>query len=178
MSDEVEVVVVVVVVVVMVIVARFSRCRCVRLWMMRTAESEAIKRKIPIKVGVYSFELVNRAIISDYTKGFIKIVVADEPKCRLLGMRAIGPEASSIIGPAQLIISQDRSVFDLESILYPHPALSESVQECVRMFAGRSVMKPSCFVNELRRKTITFDSPSTGAPAGKGNKSSPVPTYS
>jgi dihydrolipoamide dehydrogenase len=147
------------------------------------AESEAIKRKIPIKVGVYSFELVNRAIISDYTKGYIKIIAADDDKNRLLGMRAIGPEASSIIGPAQLIISQDRSVFDLESILYPHPALSESVQECVRMFAGRSVMKPACFVKELRMATIhhLVDDDSSDASqmvCMADSKRAPVPTYS
>lgn len=106
-------------------------------------------------------------------------------------MRAIGPEASAIIGPAQLVIASVRillhlsmliikfflkgsKVSKLEEILFPHPAISESVQECARMFAGRSIMKPQCFVKLLRLDTVN----PTGNQATEKQKRKPiVPTY-
>ena len=74
--------------------------------LIEIAETGAKRKNIPYKVGVYAFEMVNRAIINGKSAmGYVKMIVANDGSERLLGMRAIGPEASAIIGPAQLIIS-------------------------------------------------------------------------
>jgi len=140
------------------------------------AETGAKLKNIPYRVGLYAFELVNRAIINGKSSlGYVKMIVADDGTHRLLGMRAIGPEASAIIGPAQMIISSGSKVSDLESILFPHPAISESVQECARMFAGRSIMKPQCFVQQLRLDTIKPEAPKVLSE--KQKRKPVVPTY-
>ena len=149
-------------------------------------------QKIPYRVGVYAFELVNRAIINGkFTRCYVKMIVANDGSDRLLGMRAVGPEASAIIGPAQMVInsvskpsynrqlaheSQNARVSDLEKVLYPHPAISESVQECARMFSGRSIMKPQCFVTQLRMDEHN-PAPTDSTPTEKQLNKPAVPTY-
>ena len=64
-----------------------------------------LAKGIPIKVGIYSFDLVNRALISAVNTGYVKLIVANDGTDRLIGMRAIGQQASAVIGPAQLVIA-------------------------------------------------------------------------
>jgi hypothetical protein len=46
------------------------------------------------------------------------------------------------------MINHNRSAKDLADLLHPHPAVTEGVQDCVRMLLGTSIMKPE--VSSLR----------------------------
>jgi dihydrolipoamide dehydrogenase len=54
-------------------------------------------RNIPYKVATYSNSLINRAVAMRATDGFIKIIVSDDGKNRILDMRAANPQASTLI---------------------------------------------------------------------------------
>ena len=46
---------------------------------MYTAETGAKMKNIPYRVGVYAFEMVNRAIINGKTSlGYVKMIVAND----------------------------------------------------------------------------------------------------
>jgi dihydrolipoamide dehydrogenase len=120
-------------------------------------ELQAHERRIPYRVASYGFALVNRAIAMRSTQGFVKILVADDEPCLMLGMRALGPHASTMIEAASLLIQLKRPASELGDLLHPHPAITEALQECVRMIRGTSIFKPHVFKSDLRHSRITFD---------------------
>jgi dihydrolipoamide dehydrogenase len=102
-------------------------------------------KNIPYKAAYYSNKLVNRAIAMRNTNGFVKILVSNDDKQRILGMRAAGPQASSFIVAAAHLISSGISLDDALKIFYPHPSLPEGIQECLRSLDNRSIYKTKAF---------------------------------
>ena len=119
-------------------------------------ELKAQKARIPYKVAVYHYNLVSRAIAMRATNGFLKLLVTDDDEMRVLGMRNLGVHASTGIETVSLMIHQKRSVRDLAELLHPHPAVTEGLQDCVRMLLGSSVMKPHVFKSSLRVSRISY----------------------
>lgn len=120
-------------------------------------EQQAQKARIPYRVAVYGYALVNRAIAMRATDGFVKILVSDDDDMRILGMRALGVHASTTLEAVSFMMHHGRSVRELAELLHPHPAVTEGLQDCVRMLLGRSIYKPSVFRSELRLSRVGYD---------------------
>ena len=103
------------------------------------------KKKIPYRVATYSNALLSRAIAMRATDGFVKIIVSDDEKQRILGMRAAGPQASSTIMSIALLMDQEKGIKDVLKSVHPHPTMSESIQECIRVLLEKSVYKARAF---------------------------------
>lgn len=119
-------------------------------------ERMAHEKKLSYRVASYGYGLVNRAIAMRATEGFVKVIVSDDEKQTMLGMRALGVHASTMIEAASLIIQSGRPASDLGDLLHPHPAMTEALQECVRMINGTSIYKPQVFKSDLRLSRISF----------------------
>ena len=91
----------------------------------------------------YSYEYVSRCVAMNNTKGFVKIITSDDREKRILGVRAVGPHASSVVELASPIIQNQQSAYDLCELLTAYPAVTQGFQECVRMIIGRSTFKPN-----------------------------------
>lgn len=112
---------------------------------------KACRRKgIPYRVATYANALLPRAIAMRATKGFVKIIVSDDPAQKILGMRAAGPQVSSTIMSIALLIDQDINALDVIGSMFPHPTMSEVIQECLRLLVGKSIYKPEAFPDLLR----------------------------
>jgi len=119
-------------------------------------EQMAQEKRIPYRVAVYGYNLVNRAIAMRATDGFVKLLTSDDDEMRILGMRALGAHASTMIEGVSLMIQHGRSIRELAELLHPHPAVTEGLQDCVRMLLGTSIYKPSVFTSDLRLSRITY----------------------
>ncbi|MCS7086918.1 MAG: FAD-dependent oxidoreductase [Bacteroidia bacterium] len=113
-------------------------------------EKQCRAAKMPYRVGVYRYEFIARAICQRNERGFIKMIVSDDEQMRLLGIRAIGAHASSVIQASALLIRDKRSIAELAELVHPHPSITEGIQECARMLLGKSVFKPQVFKDRLR----------------------------
>jgi len=113
-------------------------------------EKACQKKEIPYRAAYYSNALLPRAIAMRAMSGFVKIIATDEEKPKLLGMRAAGPQVSSTVMAVALFMHQSANLYEMLNTLYPHPTMSEAIQECVRMLLGESVFKPHAFPEELR----------------------------
>jgi dihydrolipoamide dehydrogenase len=120
-------------------------------------EQTAQQRRIPYRVGVYDYSLVNRAIAMRNTEGFVKLLVSDDDEMRILGMRALGTHASTSLEAVSLMIQYGRSARELSELYHPHPAITEGLQDCVRMLLGTSIYKPIVFQSQLRLSRIHYD---------------------
>ncbi len=104
---------------------------------------------IPYIAAYYSNKLINRAIAMRSTTGFIKILVSKDVNQRILGMRASGPQASAYIVSVAHLINQGDSLGEVLKIFYPHPSVSEGIQECLRTIGNRSIYKPEAFPYDI-----------------------------
>lgn len=109
------------------------------------SEKECQEKGIAYRVASYGNALVPRAIAMRATRGFIKILVSDDADLKLLGMRAGGPQVSNTIMSIALLMDQDKGIHDVLKSMYPHPTMSEGIQECLRLLLGKSIYKPQAF---------------------------------
>lgn len=68
--------------------------------------------------------------------GFVKLIVGPEGDDRILGVRACGPQADSLIGEVSLCIQHKLPYTYLMDAIHAHPSLSESLHNAARMLAG------------------------------------------
>lgn len=107
-------------------------------------ETRARELGIPYRVGVVDNRLVSRNVAMRSTRGFVKLLVAKESS-KVLGLRVVGPQASSTIQGIAFLIQMGATLADIDHCVHPHPAIPEGVQECARMLLGRSVLKAEVF---------------------------------
>jgi dihydrolipoamide dehydrogenase len=112
-------------------------------------EKTCIEENIPVKVVKLDYSCIARAIAMRKTEGFFKIIVTDDKKMKILGMRAVGEHASSAIQGVGLLMKMDRNIHELAEMVHPHPSIIEGIQECVRMLLNKSIFKASIFEDKL-----------------------------
>lgn len=108
-------------------------------------EQQCQKENISYMMARYGYEFVSRAVAMGDTKGFIKIIVTNDRQKRVLGVRAVGPHASSVVELASLAIHNQESAYELAELMTAYPAITQGFQECLRMLLGRSILKPNVF---------------------------------
>jgi len=113
-------------------------------------EKQCAERGLEIKVVKINFSCIARAIAMRKTQGFFKIIVTNDEKMQVLGMRAIGEHASSAIQAVALLTKTGESIKVLANLIHPHPSIIEGIQECVRMLMNESVFKSSVFKDDLK----------------------------
>ncbi len=113
-------------------------------------EKACRQKNIPYRVATYSNHLLPRAIAMRSTRGFVKIIISDDADKKILGMRAAGPQVSNTIMSIAILMDQGKGIKDVLKSMYPHPTMSEGIQECLRLLLGKSIYKPKAFPNLLR----------------------------
>lgn len=101
-------------------------------------ESEARSRYPSVKIGKFPFHGNGKAIATGESEGFIKTIFNEETG-ELLGAHLVGPHVTELIhGYA---IGQKAEVTEevLMDVIFPHPTLSEAMQEAVLAAYGRAL---------------------------------------
>ncbi len=101
-------------------------------------ETAAKEKGISVNVGKFIFKANGRAIASDATEGFVKIV-ADAKTDRLLGAQIIGTGASELIAECVSVMEFGGSAEDIARTVHSHPTMTESVKEAALAVAKRSI---------------------------------------
>jgi dihydrolipoamide dehydrogenase len=70
------------------------------------------------------------------------MLVTDDEKMKIIGLRVVGEHASSAMQAIALLISMNKGVEEIAECVHPHPSIPEGIQECVRIFLGNSTFKP------------------------------------
>ena len=90
-------------------------------------EGQAREKGYNVKVGRFDYANLTRAIVSDETDGFIKII-AEEGSDLILGGHIVGTEASSLIHEVAAAMAGGVSVSNIGNTLHAYPTLSEGVR--------------------------------------------------
>jgi dihydrolipoamide dehydrogenase len=94
-------------------------------------EMEAREKNIPYKVASSSFRSNGKALVSDETEGFAKILI-DEKTRTILGSRIIGSNASDLINEICLAMKCKIQIDDISDMIHAHPTLGEAVLKVAR----------------------------------------------
>ncbi len=98
-------------------------------------EAQARDEGLKFRVGKFPFAANGRALASDATDGFAK-VIAEANTDRILGVQIVGRNASELIAEAVAHMEYGGSAEDLARTVHAHPTLSETLKE-----AGLAVSK-------------------------------------
>lgn len=114
------------------------------------SERACRRQKIAYRAAYHDNILLPRAIAMRALRGFAKIIVSDDAEQKILGMRAAGPQVSSMIMSVAFLMDQNIGTRDILRSIYPHPTISEGIQECLRLLLGKSIYKPEAFPDYLK----------------------------
>jgi len=101
-------------------------------------EREAREQGLEVVTGTYPLRSHGRAMTLNAADGFIK-VVADATTKQLLGVTAVGPGVSELMGEATLALEMGAFLEDVAATIHPHPTMSEALQEAVEAALGKAV---------------------------------------
>jgi dihydrolipoamide dehydrogenase len=91
-----------------------------------------------VRIGKFPFTASGRAVASDETEGFVKLVF-DAKYGELLGAHLLGSQATELI--AELVMAKKLEATEEEIVhaMHPHPTYSEAVMEAAAQGLGESV---------------------------------------
>jgi dihydrolipoamide dehydrogenase len=92
------------------------------------SQEEAEAQGLEIKVGEFPLQASGRALTMDSTDGLVRII-ADKKTDEVLGAHILAPHASEMIPVLTMAVARRLKLKDVDSIIYIHPTLSESIPE-------------------------------------------------
>ena len=98
-------------------------------------EDGAKAKGIAVNIGKFNFAANGRAIATDATEGYVKII-ADAKTDKILGAQILGHGAGELISEVVTHMEYGGSAEDLGRTIHAHPTMSEAVKE-----AGLAVSK-------------------------------------
>lgn len=101
-------------------------------------EKEAAEKGIKTKSGKFPFAALGKAIATNSTDGFIKVVV-NEKDDSIVGVHIVGPEAANLIAEATLAIEMGATVEDLARTIHTHPTLPEGFPEAAEVIHNKAI---------------------------------------
>ena len=101
-------------------------------------EPEAKARGLNVKVGKFPFTALGRALSVGATDGFVKII-ADTTTDEVLGVSAVGYQASDLIAEAALAIEMGATSEDIALTVHAHPTWPESLMEAAEAVHGHAI---------------------------------------
>lgn len=105
-------------------------------------EAEASQSNGEIKIGVFPFAASGRALTSDESVGFVKIV-ADKKTDTILGVHAFGPSAAEIVQQGAIAMEFGASAEDLGLTVFSHPTVSEALHEAALAVNNEAIHIPN-----------------------------------
>jgi dihydrolipoamide dehydrogenase len=101
-------------------------------------EADAKAKGIEVKVGKFNFAGNGRAIATDATDGFAKIIACKQTD-RILGAQIISKQASELIASIVGHMEYGGSAEDLARTVHAHPTVSEAIKEAAMAVDGNAL---------------------------------------
>lgn len=117
-------------------------------------EEQCRAKGISYSVAKVELRHLTRSVMMGRSDGFVKLIVTNNREKRVLGVRAVGPHAGSVVEVASLPIRNNESVYAMLKHNPAYPSLVEGVTECAAMLVSRN-QRRSDVVDRISIKTWT-----------------------
>ncbi|MCY0966584.1 dihydrolipoyl dehydrogenase [Parathalassolituus penaei] len=108
-------------------------------WVGKTEEQVKAEGE-PYNVGMFPFAAVGRAMASNTTDGFVKII-AHADTDRILGAHIVGPNAGDLCQQIVIAMEFGSSAEDIGMMVFAHPTVSEAVHEAALAVSNSAIHK-------------------------------------
>jgi len=102
------------------------------------SEAAAVAQGYEVIVGRFPFSASGKALAINRTEGFVKIV-SERSTRRILGVRIVGPEASTLISEGALAVEMAATLDDVALTIHPHPTLPETFMEAAEAAEKKAI---------------------------------------
>ncbi|MBI4179414.1 dihydrolipoyl dehydrogenase [bacterium] len=101
---------------------------------------EAVRKQYgdAVQIGRFPFQALGKAIASDETEGFVKLIFAG-PHAQLVGAHILGHEATEMIAELGMALSLEATRDDILATVHAHPTMAEAILEAALASAGRAI---------------------------------------
>lgn len=93
-----------------------------------------------ITVGKFPYTANGKAMSMNATTGFVKTIARKDTQ-ELVGMHIMGHGAAELIAQGAILIANKNTAADVESIVFAHPTLSETIMESIEDLHNLSIHK-------------------------------------
>lgn len=104
-------------------------------------EAEAKGQGIEIATGAFHFRGLGKALASNETEGFVKII-ADQNSDRIIGAQCVGPHATDLISEMVLAVREELTAAELGRTVHAHPTFAEVWMEAAHALHGACIHAP------------------------------------
>ena len=101
-------------------------------------EKSALEEGIQVEVGTFPFLANARALTSNESTGFVKVVVNQEDDS-IMGVHALGPSAADVVQQGLIAMESKVTAKELGSVMFSHPTVSEALHEAVLSAKGNAI---------------------------------------
>ena len=101
-------------------------------------EKAAREKKLDIKIGKFPFAASGKAVASNDSEGFVKMIT-DAKTGEILGAHIVGSEATELIAEYGLAITLEATAEEIHHTIHAHPTLSEAVGEAAAAVHGQAI---------------------------------------
>ena len=91
-------------------------------------EAKAKEQGLKYRVGKFPFSASGKAVASNQSEGFVKIITSEEHD-EILGAHIVGSEATELIAEYALGMSLEATTAEIHGTIHAHPTLSEALAE-------------------------------------------------
>ena len=102
------------------------------------SEVQAQARGIEIAMGKFPYAALGRALSTNETDGFVKLI-ADARTDVILGAEIVGADASSLIAELALAVEMGAAVQDVALTVHAHPTFPEAIMEAAKAIHGEAI---------------------------------------
>jgi dihydrolipoamide dehydrogenase len=104
-------------------------------------EAEAKEQGLSIGTGKFYFRGMGKALASNETEGFVKII-ADKETDRILGAQCAGPHATDLISEMVLAVREELTAEELGHTVHAHPTFAEVWMEAAHALHKACIHAP------------------------------------
>jgi len=102
------------------------------------SEAEAKARGIEVKVGKFPFRALGKAIATNSTEGFVKLVISSQYG-EVVGCQMIGHHATDLISEVVLGKTLEATNIEFGKTIHPHPTMSEAIMQAALAADGEAI---------------------------------------
>ncbi len=104
-------------------------------------EAEAKEQGLAVSTGKFYFRGMGKALASNETEGFVKII-ADQETDRILGAQCAGPHATDLISEMVIAVREELTAEELGNTVHAHPTFAEVWMEAAHALHKACIHAP------------------------------------
>lgn len=121
-------------------VGDFPACTYCQPQVASIGKTEAALKEegVAYKVGKFPFKASGKAVASDETEGFVKLLVG-ETHGEILGAHIVGADATEMIAEYGLGMKLEATAEEIHGTIHAHPTMSEAMMEAAASVFGEAI---------------------------------------